>query len=73
MPHEKWSVSTQPLIGLKSGCTAKAEEMRLFCRDHVAYFKVPQGFEFITEPPKTATGKIQQYMLRGGRANIARQ
>ncbi|MFO1438523.1 MAG: long-chain-fatty-acid--CoA ligase [Verrucomicrobiaceae bacterium] len=73
MPHEKWGESPQAFIVLKSGCTATAEEMRLFCREHLAHFKVPHGFEFITELPKTATGKIQKYVLRGGRANITRQ
>ena len=43
------------------------------CREHLAHFKVPHGFEFIAELPKTATGKIQKYVLRGGRANIAAQ
>ena len=73
MPHEKWGESPQAFIVLKSGCTATPEEMRLFCREHLAHFKVPHGFEFITELPKTATGKIQKYVLRGGRANITRQ
>jgi fatty-acyl-CoA synthase len=47
--------------------------LRQFCRDHLAHFKVPHGFTFVTELPKTATGKIQKYVLRGGRANITRQ
>jgi fatty-acyl-CoA synthase len=39
----------------------------------MAHFKVPRGFHFVDELPKTATGKIQKYILRGGRAAIARQ
>jgi len=39
----------------------------------MAHFKVPKAFAFISELPKTATGKIQKYILRGGRTAISRQ
>ena len=73
LPHEKWGETPQAFIVLKPGDTTTEAELRTFCRDHLAHFKVPHGFEFIAELPKTATGKIQKYVLRGGRANIARQ
>jgi fatty-acyl-CoA synthase len=73
MPHEKWGETPQAFIVLKPGAAATDAELRQFCRDHLAHFKVPHGFSFVTELPKTATGKIQKYVLRGGRANIARQ
>jgi len=34
---------------------------------------VPAVFNLVTELPKTATGKIQKYVLRGGRSSITRQ
>jgi fatty-acyl-CoA synthase len=34
---------------------------------------VPTVFNFVDELPKTATGKIQKYVLRGGKAAIAQQ
>jgi len=73
LPHEKWGESPQGFIVLKPGAKATEAELRDFCRDHLAHFKVPHGFTFITELPKTATGKIQKYVLRGGRANISKQ
>lgn len=73
LPHEKWGETPQAFIVLKPGTEATPEALRLFCREHLAHFKVPHGFEFIAELPKTATGKIQKYVLRGGRANIAKQ
>jgi len=73
LPHEKWGETPQAFLVLRSGTTASAEELRQFCRDRLAHFKVPHGFEFVTELPKTATGKVQKYVLRGGRANLARQ
>lgn len=73
LPHEKWGETPQAFIVLKPGTEATPEALRLFCREHLAHFKVPHGFAFIAELPKTATGKIQKYVLRGGRANIAKQ
>lgn len=73
LPHEKWGETPQAFIVLKSGANATEAELRQFCRDHLAHFKAPHGFTFVTELPKTATGKIQKYVLRGGRANIAQQ
>ncbi|MFO1484332.1 MAG: long-chain-fatty-acid--CoA ligase [Verrucomicrobiaceae bacterium] len=73
LPHEKWGETPQAFIVLKPGAKTTPEELRDFCREHLARFKTPHGFEFITELPKTATGKIQKFVLRGGRANITKQ
>ena len=48
-------------------------ELKEFARDNMAHFKVPDGFTILNELPKTATGKIQKYLLRRGRAAISRQ
>jgi len=53
--------------------SATEAELRQFAREHLAHFKVPQAFSFVPDLPKTATGKIQKYQLRGGRPNMASQ
>ncbi|MGQ0698731.1 MAG: long-chain-fatty-acid--CoA ligase [Panacagrimonas sp.] len=73
MPHEKWGESPNAFIVLNAGKTATAEEMKAFARENLAHFKVPTAFHFVTELPKTATGKIQKFVLRGKRAGIAVQ
>lgn len=73
MPHEKWGESPHAFVVLKAGAAATGTELRQFARDHLAHFKVPQGFTFVPELPKTATGKIQKFILRGGRPNFAPQ
>lgn len=73
VPHEKWGESPHAFVVLKAGATATDTDLRHFAREHLAHFKVPQGFTFVSELPKTATGKIQKYILRGGRPNIAPQ
>jgi acyl-coenzyme A synthetase/AMP-(fatty) acid ligase len=40
-------------------------ELRNYARDHLAHFKCPQRIQFVSELPKTATGKVQKYVLRG--------
>ncbi len=73
LPDEKWGEAPHAFIVLRPGATATEAEMRAFARDNMAHFKVPQSFTFVTELPKTATGKIQKYVLRGGRAAVSRQ
>jgi fatty-acyl-CoA synthase len=72
-PHEKWGESPHAFVVFKHGHSATAEALREFCRAHLAHFKVPHAFTPISELPKTATGKIQKYVLRQGRANISPQ
>ncbi|HEY1345258.1 MAG TPA: long-chain-fatty-acid--CoA ligase [Streptosporangiaceae bacterium] len=73
LPHEKWGESPYAFVVLRDGGQASEEEIIAFARDRLAHFKAPHGVSFVTELPKTATGKIQKYVLRGGTANLARQ
>jgi fatty-acyl-CoA synthase len=73
MPSEKWGESPHAFVILRAGASATEDELRAFTREHLAHFKCPQAFHFVTELPKTATGKIQKFVLRGRRAGIAAQ
>jgi fatty-acyl-CoA synthase len=73
MPHEKWGEAPHAFVVLKPGATLTEEELRGFARERLAGFKVPKGVTVVAELPKTATGKIQKYVLRGGRSAIAAQ
>jgi len=59
--------------GAEGGVAATADELRIFAREHLAHFKCPHSYTFVTELPKTATGKIQKFVLRGRRAAISAQ
>ncbi|WP_422370837.1 AMP-binding protein [Hoeflea sp.] len=63
MPNEKWGETPCAFIELKPGSEVDAEDLMTFCRSHLAGFKVPRQFIF-NELPKTATGKIQKFVLR---------
>jgi len=73
LPHEQWGEVPHAFVVLKSGTDATEEELREFARSKLAHFKAPHAVTFIKELPKTATGKIQKYVLRGGRSAIAKQ
>jgi fatty-acyl-CoA synthase len=73
VPHEKWGEAPHAFVVLRPGGSATEQELIQFLRDRLAHFKAPHGVTFLTELPKTATGKIQKYVLRGGRAGIAKQ
>src|SRR5215468_4069873 len=73
VPSEKWGESPHAFVIVRAGATVTADELRQFARDNLAHFKCPQEFHFVTELPKTATGKIQKFVLRGGRSGIAKQ
>jgi fatty-acyl-CoA synthase len=62
-PDPKWGEVPCAFIELKENMTVTAEELRDFCRERMAHFKVPKRFVFTTVP-KTSTGKIQKYVLR---------
>ena len=72
LPHERWGEAPQAFIVLKAGARATEKELREFTRNHLAHFKVPHGITFVPELPKTATGKVQKYVLRG-RPAISKQ
>jgi fatty-acyl-CoA synthase len=73
LADEKWGEAPHAWIVMKSGATVDDGELRDFCRENLAHFKVPHSFRVVAELPKTATGKIQKYVLRGGKPAIARQ
>jgi fatty-acyl-CoA synthase len=73
VPDDRWGEAPHGFVVLKAGAAATEDELRAFAREMLAHFKVPRGFTFVPELPKTATGKIQKYVLRGGRAAISAQ
>jgi len=73
LPDVRWGEAPHAFIVLKEGAVAAPEELREFSRVRLAHFKTPHSFTFMPELPKTATGKIQKFVLRGGRANLTTQ
>jgi fatty-acyl-CoA synthase len=62
-PDPTWGETPCAFVALKDGARADAEDILAHCRQHLARFKVPRTLVF-GPLPKTATGKIQKFMLR---------
>ena len=73
MPHPKWGEAAHAFVVLRPGKTATEAEIVQFARDNLAHFKAPSWVSFVNDLPKTATGKIQKYLLRGRGTAISRQ
>ncbi len=55
---------TKAFVVLKDGAAASEEELKAFVKERLAPYKYPRFLEFVSELPKTATGKIQRFRLR---------
>src|SRR6266571_513065 len=73
LPDKRWGEAPHAFVVLRDGAVATPDELREFARSHLAHFKAPHTVTFIEALPKTATGKIQKYVLRGGRSAISKQ
>ena len=62
-PDEKWGETPCAFIELIDGQQVSEDELKNFCREHLAGFKMPKTFVF-QDLPKTSTGKIQKFELR---------
>jgi fatty-acyl-CoA synthase len=64
VPSEKWGETPKALIVLRPGATATEQEVIDFTREHLAHFKCPTSVSFIESLPRTATGKLQKFLIR---------
>jgi acyl-CoA synthetase (AMP-forming)/AMP-acid ligase II len=63
IPDEKWGELVTALV-VTDGSGVSAEDLITHCRGTLAGFKCPKRIEFVTELPRTATGKLQKFKLR---------
>jgi len=64
VPDLKYGEEVMAWIMLKEGQTATPEELRDFCRNKIAHYKIPRYIKFVDGFPMTVTGKIQKYKMR---------
>jgi fatty-acyl-CoA synthase len=73
LPDEKWGEAPHAFVIVRSGATFDEADLCEFARNNMAHFKVPKKFTALKELPKTATGKIQKFVLRGRPSAISKQ
>jgi fatty-acyl-CoA synthase len=64
VPDERYGEAVMAWVILKPGERATEEELVEYCRDKIAYYKVPRYWKFTDAFPMTVTGKIQKYKMR---------
>jgi fatty-acyl-CoA synthase len=64
VPDEKWGERPKAFVVLRDGHAATGAELVEHVRTGLARYKAPDSVEFVTELPKTSTGKIQKFQLR---------
>ena len=64
VPDAEGLTKTKAFVVLKAGGQATEVELKAFVKERLAPYKYPRAIEFLTELPKTATGKIQRFKLR---------
>ena len=64
VPDVKYGEAVCAWIVLKPGQHASTEDIREFCRDQIAHYKVPRYVRFVDEMPMTITGKVQKFVMR---------
>jgi len=64
VPDAKYGEAVAAWVVARIGAVLTAEEVRLFCRDQIAHFKIPQYVMIVDTLPRTVTGKIRKHVLK---------
>ncbi len=64
MPHEKWGEVGLMVVVLEKGASATEEELKAFCREHLARYKIPKKVVFSQGLPYSSYGKVLKTKLK---------
>ncbi len=64
VPDARFGEELCAWIKLRDGVTLTADDIKLFCKDQIAHYKVPRHVRFVDEFPMTVTGKMQKFIMR---------
>jgi fatty-acyl-CoA synthase len=64
VPDPTWGEIPVAFIRLADGPQPSEDELHTFCRQHLAPYKTPRHWRFVTQFPQTPSGKIQKFVLR---------
>ncbi|QEA39835.1 AMP-binding protein [Pistricoccus aurantiacus] len=64
VPDEKYGEEIMAWIKLAPDTSLDEEGVKAFCKDQIAYYKIPRYVKFVDSFPMTVTGKIQKYKMR---------
>jgi fatty-acyl-CoA synthase len=64
VPDPRWGETPKALVVGRPGAVVEQDEILAFCRERIAHFKCPTSVDVVDELPRTATGKVQKFVLR---------
>ena len=64
IPSEFFGEEVMAWIQLHEGVTLSEQEVRDYCKDNIAHFKIPRYVRFVKDFPMTVTGKLQKFKMR---------
>lgn len=64
VPSRKYGEEVAAFVQLRDGAKVTSEDIQSFCKEKIAFHKIPAFVRFVNEYPTTASGKIQKYKLR---------
>jgi len=64
VPDEKYGEAVCAWVQLREGAQLSEDGIREYCKEHIAYFKVPRYIRLVREFPMTVTGKVQKFKMR---------
>jgi acyl-CoA synthetase (AMP-forming)/AMP-acid ligase II len=64
VPDPKWGEAIRAAVTLRPGASATPEELKEFCKERLAAFKVPKAFDVVEALPRTPVGKVLRRALR---------
>ena len=64
VPDKRFGEELCAWVKIRAGMTLTADEVKAFCKDQIAHYKVPRHIQFVDEFPMTVTGKMQKFIMR---------
>ncbi len=64
IPDEEWGEAVHAIVVVRPGANLPQDQIAAFARQHLAGYKVPRSFSFMTDIPRTGSGKILKRELR---------
>ncbi len=64
VPDQRFGEELCAWIKLRSGEVLTEDEVKAYCKDQIAHYKVPRYIRFVEEFPMTVTGKMQKFLMR---------
>ena len=64
IPDARLGEEIMAWVLLREGSSTTGEDLKEYCREHIAHFKVPKYIRFVSGFPMTVTGKVQKFVMR---------